>query len=158
LAKTRVQVADGVRNRQVLGIVLENFFVLGDGILNLALLDVLLRSGENLLLIESEQCHKSVELQTQSLRSTNSNLRIHPSPLRILQQNPLNAGGCSRVRVTDVHLTYRRMTDRTRPIVRLEVMDGMVTKGYRKGVYQGLLRELAPAPSRGSSEIPRASA
>jgi len=27
------------------------------------------------------------------------------------------------------------MADRTRPIVRLDVMEGMVTKGYRKGVY-----------------------
>src|SRR3954453_12963061 len=27
------------------------------------------------------------------------------------------------------------MADRTRPIVRLEVMNRMVTKGYRKGVY-----------------------
>src|SRR5262249_34423020 len=37
---------------------------LGDGILKLALLDILLRIGENFLLIEAEQCHKSVELQT----------------------------------------------------------------------------------------------
>ena len=28
------------------------------------------------------------------------------------------------------------MADRTRAIVRLEVMEGMVTKGYRKGVYE----------------------
>jgi hypothetical protein len=34
------------------------------------------------------------------------------------------------------HLQYRQMADRTRPIVRLDVMEGMVTKGYRKGVYR----------------------
>jgi hypothetical protein len=28
------------------------------------------------------------------------------------------------------------MADRTRPIVRLSVTDRMVTKGYRKGVYE----------------------
>jgi len=28
------------------------------------------------------------------------------------------------------------MADRTRAIVRLDVMEGMVTKGYRKGVYE----------------------
>lgn len=28
------------------------------------------------------------------------------------------------------------MADRTRAIVRLEVSEGMVTKGYRKGVYE----------------------
>lgn len=33
------------------------------------------------------------------------------------------------------YLLYRQTADRTRPIVRLEVMEGMVTKGYRKGVY-----------------------
>jgi hypothetical protein len=34
------------------------------------------------------------------------------------------------------HLQYRQMADRTRPIVRLDDMEGMVTKGYRKGVYR----------------------
>jgi len=34
------------------------------------------------------------------------------------------------------HLRYRQMDERTRPIVRLEVMNRMVTKGYRKGVYK----------------------
>ena len=28
------------------------------------------------------------------------------------------------------------MADRTRPIVRLDIVDRMVTKGYRKGVYE----------------------
>src|SRR5579862_6485589 len=144
LAVAGVEVTNGVVDRQVFGVVLENLLVLGDGILKLALLDVLLRTGENLLLIEAEQCHKSVELQTLVFRS-----RIQYQEFKtILRQNPLNAGGCSRVRVTDVHLTYRRMTDRTRPIVRLEVMNRMVTKGYRKGVYRRLPKDSSDEASR----------
>src|SRR5690348_10741568 len=34
------------------------------------------------------------------------------------------------------HPQHRQMVHRTRPIVRLEVMNRMVTKGYRKGVYR----------------------
>ena len=64
LAQTRVEIANGIVDRQVLGIILEDFLVLGDGVLQFALLDILLRTGQHLLLIEAEQCHKSVELQT----------------------------------------------------------------------------------------------
>ena len=34
------------------------------------------------------------------------------------------------------HLPYRQMADRTRPIVRPDSVDAMVTKGYQKGVYR----------------------
>jgi hypothetical protein len=34
------------------------------------------------------------------------------------------------------HLSYRQMDRPDRPIVRLEVMNRMVTKGYQKGVYE----------------------
>jgi hypothetical protein len=52
-------------------------------------------------------------------------------------QNPLNVrGNAPGYQASVVHLTYRQMADRTRPIVRLEVMNRMVTKGYQKGVYR----------------------
>ena len=44
-AEAGVEVADGVGDGQVLGIVLEDLLVLGDGVLQLALLDILLRIG-----------------------------------------------------------------------------------------------------------------
>jgi hypothetical protein len=36
-----------------------------------------------------------------------------------------------------------RWTDRTRPIVLLDVMNRMVTKGYRKGVYERVTKGTA---------------
>src|SRR5262249_14680167 len=114
-------------------------FVLGDGILKLALLDILLRIGEDLLLIEPEQCHKSFRTPDPGvLVTTNSEPK--------LRHYPLNTGGCSRV--SRGHLLHRQMADRTRPIVRPDVMEGMVTKGYRKGVYrrvtEGIMSQTGP--------------
>ena len=63
-AEAGIEIADGVGDRQVLGIMLEDFFVLGDGVLQLALLDILLRTGQNLLFVEAEQCHKSTNSRT----------------------------------------------------------------------------------------------
>ena len=48
-----MQVAYGIQNREVLGIVLEDFFVLSDGVLQLALLDVLLGRAEDLRFVEA---------------------------------------------------------------------------------------------------------
>src|SRR5271167_743879 len=46
-------------------------------------------------------------------------------------------GGCCSPRSLSCgHSPYRKMAVRTRPIVRLGVIDRMVTKGYRKGVYE----------------------
>jgi len=51
-------------------------------------------------------------------------------------QNPLNVRGKLLPGTgPEAHLPYRQTADRTRPIVRLDVMNRMVTKGYRKGVY-----------------------
>jgi len=41
----------------------------------------------------------------------------------------------------------RQMADRTRPIVRLEVMNRMVTKGYQKGVYERVTKGIEGAPA-----------
>ncbi len=66
LPEAGVEIPDGVGDRQVLGIILEDFFVLSDSILQFALLDILLRIAENLLLVEAEQCHKSTNSRTWS--------------------------------------------------------------------------------------------
>ena len=44
-AEAGVEIADGVGDGQILGIVLEDLFVLSDGVLQFALLDILLRIG-----------------------------------------------------------------------------------------------------------------
>ena len=124
-AEARVKVADGIGDGQILGIVLEDLFVLGDGILQLALLDILLRTGENLLLVEAEQCHKSANSRTWSsikvLIRTRENIRRKLLPAYMPRRAISPIG---------------RWTDRTRPIVRLDIRNRMVTKGYQKGVYE----------------------
>jgi hypothetical protein len=69
LADARVKVADRIQDRQVLGVGLEDLFVFRDRVLQLALLDVLLRSAENLLFIESEtKRHKGADSKLSSRR------------------------------------------------------------------------------------------
>jgi len=71
------------------------------------------------LFFEAEQRHKSADSRPWSLRQ----------PVDVLGKLLPGTG-------REGHLTYRQMADRTRPIVRPRVMDSMVTKGYRKGVYE----------------------
>src|SRR6185369_5320992 len=52
LAKASVKIADGVADRQIFGICFEDFLVLSNRVLKLALLDKLLRRAEHLLLVE----------------------------------------------------------------------------------------------------------
>ena len=54
IAHAGVEVSNGVTHREILGIILEDLVVLSDGILQLALLDILLRSAEDLLFVEPE--------------------------------------------------------------------------------------------------------
>ncbi len=123
-AEAGVEIADGVGDGQVLGVVLEDFFVLGDGILQFALLDVLLRTGQNLLLVETKQCHKSTNSRTCCSRQS-----LDAEPVE--RSGKLFPGTALRVMS---HIG--RWTDPTRPIVRRGVMNRMVTKGYQKGVYE----------------------
>ncbi len=58
----RVEITHGVQHGQVLGVSLKDLFVLGNGVLELALLDVLLRSAQNFLFVKAEtKCHKSAD-------------------------------------------------------------------------------------------------
>src|SRR5579863_4285521 len=62
VAETRVEIPHGVHHRKILGVGFEDFFVLSDRVWQLALLDKLLRSTENLLLIEAKtKRHKSAD-------------------------------------------------------------------------------------------------
>ncbi len=62
-----VEIADGVGDREILGICFEDLFVLSDGVLHLALLDILLRSAENFLFVEPEtERHKCTSPRTWS--------------------------------------------------------------------------------------------
>src|SRR6202023_4091177 len=63
IAHAGVEVSHGVTHREILGIILEDLAVLSDGILQLALLDILLRSAEDLLFIEPETERHRYELQ-----------------------------------------------------------------------------------------------
>src|SRR5579862_7384673 len=70
LADARVEVADRIQDSQVLGIGLQDLFVFGDRVLQLALLDILLRSAENLLFVESEtERHKGADSKLSPRRS-----------------------------------------------------------------------------------------
>ena len=61
-AETSVEVPHGIGNREVLGVCLEDLFVFSDGVLQLALLDKLLRSTEYLLFVEAKpKRHKSAD-------------------------------------------------------------------------------------------------
>ena len=54
LAEADVEIAHGVGDRKVFRVVLEDLLVFGDRVLQLALLDILLRSAEELLFVEPE--------------------------------------------------------------------------------------------------------
>ena len=54
IAETGVQISNGIVDGEILGIVLQDLLVFGDGVLQLALLDKLLRSAENFLFVEPE--------------------------------------------------------------------------------------------------------
>src|SRR6202007_2338496 len=57
-----IEVAHSVQNRQILRVGLEDLFVLGNGVLQLTLLDVFLRSAENFLFVKAEtKRHKSAD-------------------------------------------------------------------------------------------------
>src|SRR5208337_245112 len=60
VAEAGVEVADRVGNGEVLGVGLDDLFVFRDGVLNFALLDVLLRRAENLLFVEPETERRKV--------------------------------------------------------------------------------------------------
>ena len=66
-AEAGIEVADGVGDGQILGIVLEDLFVLSNGVLDFALLDILLRIVKSLLLVESKQRHKCANSRSWSL-------------------------------------------------------------------------------------------
>ena len=60
-----VKIADSIGDREVLGVGFKDLFVLSDGVLHLALLDILLRSAESLLFIEPEtERHMSTSSRT----------------------------------------------------------------------------------------------
>lgn len=55
---------------------------------------------------------------------------------KILLQHPRNICGLLPDAALKVIAHIGRWTDRTRPIVRPDLMNRMVTKGYQKGVYE----------------------
>ena len=111
LAETGVEIANGVGDSEFLGVSLENFFVLGDGILQLALLDELLRSAENLLFVEAK---------TKRHKIADSSSRFISPPENI---------------------SVRRFTDglAIRPAMSADhTRDGLSDKGHCKAGYQEL--------------------
>ena len=122
IAQTRVKVAHGIHHRKVLRVGFENFFVLSDRVWQLALLDELLRSTENLLLVEAKtKRHKSADSSSDSPLVREHSLRNESScPIKPFHRH---------------HAPCQEMVFRTRVIVRRGTQNRMVTKGYRKGVY-----------------------
>ena len=54
ITETGVKITNSIVDGEILGIVLQDLLVFGDGVLQLALLDKLLRSAENFLFVEPE--------------------------------------------------------------------------------------------------------
>src|SRR5580700_2429159 len=133
-AEAGVEIANGVGDGKVFGVRLENFFVLGDGILHLALLDILLRRAEDLLFVEPE---------TERHMSTNSSPwfcreRFAEEPLtEKLLHRESNDGSWEVLPGGTSHWpnSFLEMAGRTMAIVRLGGWKCMVTKDYQKGVY-----------------------
>ena len=151
-AEARIEVTHGVGDGEVLRVILENFFVLRNGILRLALLDILLRSGENLLFVETEQCHKSANSRT-CLRCCELCTFVSASALlpgldelNVAQHNLFSTIRRKRLRETVRKglLPIGQIADRTRPIVRPRARKRVVTKGYRKGVYDRVTKGIEP--------------
>src|SRR5208337_546495 len=118
VAEAGIKVAHGIHHREVLGIGFQDFFVLGDGVLQLALLDSFLRRVEYLLLIEAKtKRHKNGH--SRSCLAPGVLAHLSPRLLVPLVQNP----------VSEMDLA-------TSLIVRLASPDSLVTKVYRKGVYK----------------------
>ena len=70
IAQTRVEIADGVVDGKILGVVLQDLVVLSNGVLQLALLDKLFRGAENLLFVKAKtKRHKVCGLQPFSRRT-----------------------------------------------------------------------------------------
>src|SRR6201981_2394595 len=118
-----VEVAHGVHHRQILGGGFEDLFVLGNGVLQFALLDVFLRSAENLLFVEAE---------TKRHKSADSSL----SPPKICSRKlGATSVGSERSLNGPPRPLPGGIVGPTRAIVRLVTENRMVTKGYQKGVY-----------------------
>ena len=144
LAQAGVEIAHGIHHREVLGVRLEDLLVFVDGVLQLTLLDRLLRSAESLLLVKPEtKRHKK------------------PTPsfvLKFLRSSSVYCGEPKTIQRT-VRLSMPALAFRTRPIVRRSHQNRMVTKGYRKGVYERVTfetrRQVRGGGGRGSFPVSR---
>ena len=75
VAQAGIKIADRVRDGEILVVVLADLFVLSNGVLQLALLDKLLRGAENLLLVEAETKRHRIEPNSRDCRGTKSEVR-----------------------------------------------------------------------------------
>ena len=73
-----MQIAHRIQHGQVLGIMFQNFFVLGDRILQLTLLDTLLRSAEDFLFVETETKRHKIADSSSVLSGFTGKTNDHP--------------------------------------------------------------------------------
>src|ERR1700675_4920732 len=79
----------------------------------------------------------SALLRTFCLLNPNNAIRVRASDPGIdIDEAPLTSRNLLPNTAPKVIMPIGRWTYRTRPIVRLDVMNRMVTKGYQKGVYE----------------------
>src|SRR5436305_2627748 len=76
-----------------------------------------------------------------------SNSRPWSSPKTFDTEPDASRGKLLRSTGREGHPQYRQMADRTRPIVRPDRGEGMVTKGYQKGVYRRCRRWVSASRS-----------
>ncbi len=89
VAETRVEIADGVVDGKILGIVLQDLVVLSNGVLQLALLDKLFRGAEKLLFVKAKtKRHKVCGLQPFPRRAFRRTLAISASAAERVRTSP----------------------------------------------------------------------
>ena len=131
LAETGVEVANSIGDGEFLGVSLQDLFVLSNGILQFALLDELLRSAESFLFVEAETERHMIADSRSGLPPARKRLPWEGLPTGWPSDRP-----CLPI--------IPGMVFRTRVIVRRVTKNRMVTKGYRKGVYDRVTSGTSP--------------
>ena len=142
ISKAGVEIADCVVDREILGIMLQDFVVLSNGVLQLALLDKLLGGAEKLLFVKAK---------TKRHRIADSSLfPLTPA----LFCGALPNGLYTRREIPGETPQTAQTASRSKVIVRPGTPSPMVTNdywGYQKGVYVRFRKNSARPQTPGDS-------
>src|SRR5208282_774273 len=137
VAQTRVEIADGVVDGKILGIVLQDLVVLSNGVLQLALLDKLFRGTKNLLFVKAKT--KRHRERTPAF--------FPPNACVFRQRCPTGPNLAGRFPCETPQTA--QPGSRSKVIVRPPTLSSMVTDDYR-GLPKGSVR---PVPEKNASRL-----